>query len=619
MPLSHETDALRNYYDPEWTLPKAMRRSPQFHIDGNAEAIFLQSDNSESRYTYPALVAEMERRGRHLLALGLRKGDRAGLIVPDPEDFIITFMACSFVGVVPVPLFPPLGMGRLDGYVRDTGRALDVAGAKILLTSKKVQPILWSLVTSVPSIENLVCVESLVGPPPAGTPEPEAVTPDDVCFMQFTSGSTAAPKGVVVTHRSLGANVQGIMMHGIGLHNHRDDVSFSWLPLYHDMGLIGMTICPFTVGMNAVLLPTLNFLKRPASWMGLMDKYRGSISFAPNFAYGLSVKRTKAERVAEMDLSCVRILGAGAEPNHPGTIQTFLDHFAPGGLKPEVMLPVYGMAEATLAMSFSRREHAMRTDLVMATTYHDTGYAQPANGTHDGQVLEFVSCGWALPHHHLKIVDDDGRELPDRTCGEIVFNGPSLTAGYHENPSATGAAFTGIGLLTGDTGYMVDGELFVTGRKKDLVILNGRNYDPHSIEWAAAEVPGVRKGNVVAFSTPGRSTEELVVVCETRPEANRDAIALRVKQKIRSDFSVNPAHVLLVDPGQLPKTTSGKLQRRKTRELYIGGSLGVDGVRTIGERGQKMKVAKHVARSMVSRVRHTVRRRVSNLTGGYAR
>ena len=606
-----QTEALRNYYDPEWTLPKAMRRSPEFHEDGNAEAIFLQSDLSESRYSYPALVAEMERRGRHLLALGLRKGDRAGLVVPDPEDFILTFLACSAVGVVPVPLFPPLGMGRIDHYVRDTGRALDVAGAKILLTSKRVQPILWSLVTDVPSIQDLVCVENLVGPAPAGTPEPEEVYPDDVCFLQFTSGSTAAPKGVVVTHRSLGANVQGIMMHGIGLHLHREDVSFSWLPLYHDMGFIGMTICPFTVGMNAVLLPTLTFLKRPSTWLGLMDKYRGSISFAPNFAFGLAVKRTKPARVAEMDLSCIRMLGAGAEPNHPGTIQTFLDHFAPAGLRPEVMLPVYGMAEATLAMSFSRRDHAMRTDCVLGDRYHDEGYAEPAHGKHDGQVLEFVSCGWALPEHSVHIVDERGRKMPDRVTGEIIFNGPSVTPGYFENQAATDAAFTDIGLHTGDMGYMVDGELFVTGRKKDLVILNGRNYDPHSIEWAVAEVDGVRKGNVVAFSTPGENTEHLVVVAEVRANQDVEALRLAVSKQIRDEFSLNPYDVRLVEAGVLPKTTSGKLQRRKTREMYLDRTLGVEGVRTLGDKGTAIKVAKHVARSMMSRVRHGVRRRVS--------
>jgi len=461
-----------------------------------------------------------------------------------------------------------------------------------------------------------VTTEKFDGPAPTNVPEAEPVSPDDVCFLQFTSGSTAAPKGVVVTHRSLGANAQTLTEFGIDLTDVENDVALSWLPLYHDMGLIGMVVSPMAAGIHAVLVPTMTFIKRPACWMELMSKYKATMTFAPNFAYGLAVKRTKPEKLATFDLSRVRILGCGAEPNHPGTLRAFTDHFAPAGLKPEAILPVYGMAEATLAMTFSRNDQTLRTDVIDATVYQDDGRALSVDGEglEDGDTksLEFVSCGWALPRHSVKILDDEGQDLSDRCVGEIVFEGPSVTAGYFENPEATDKAFQPDGIRTGDLGYLVNGELFVTGRKKDLIILNGRNYDPHSIEWVAAEIPGVRKGNVICFSVPGEQSEELVIAAEIKRGEEPEALEAVVRARVREEFSLNPSAVRMMAPGTLPKTTSGKLQRRKCRQQFIEGTLGVEGVRTMGGKGQAIVLARHVARSMVSRVTHTVKRGLSS-------
>ncbi|MCB9788997.1 MAG: fatty acyl-AMP ligase [Deltaproteobacteria bacterium] len=609
-------------YDPEWTIASALVRAASgVNPDPDAGMTFLADDGSETRLRFAEVLAETQRRGRHLLALGLVKGDRVGFVVPDPMEFVLSFLGATSVGLVPVPLYPPLGMGKIDSYVRDTARTLGIAGARVLLTQKKVQPILWSLVDAVPSLERLVCTESLTGPAPKVGLVPD-VTPDDVAFLQFTSGSTAAPKGVVVTHRSLGANAWSIMVPGLQT-DIETDVAVSWLPLYHDMGLIGFVISPLVIPISAVFMPTMSFIKHPTRWVEALSRHRGTITFAPNFAYGLATRRTSAEKVAKLDLSQVRVLGAGAEPNHPGTLRGFVEHFAPAGLRPEAMMPVYGMAEATLAMAFSRLDQPLRVDRIDAATYQADGRAIPVTG---GDIepdarrvagaegsLEHVSCGFVFPDHDIVIMDEEGRELPERTVGEIVFRGASVAAGYFENEEATARAFREDGLRTGDLGYLAGGELFVTGRKKDLIILNGRNYDPQSIEWVAAEVDGVRRGNVVAFSRRGEATEELIVVAEVRRGTDEEAVTGELRRRLREDLALNPADVLLCPPGTLPKTTSGKLQRARAAQQYLAGTLGTEGVRTLGERGARLTVAKHVARSMVSRVRHSVRHRASTL------
>ena len=237
----------------------------------------------------------------------------------------------------------------------------------------------------------------------------------------------------------------------------------------------------------------------------------------------------------------------------------------------------------------------------------------PADQRAGRNTVEFVSCGWAFPYHTVRIVDDEGRTLPDRKVGEIVFTGPSVAAGYFENPEATQKSFRDDGLRTGDLGYIVDGEIFVTGRKKDLIILNGRNYDPQSIEWVVADVDGIRMGNVIAFSRPSNNTEELVIVAETKTGGDIEKMVNEVRTRIRENFQMNPADVVLLPAGALPKTTSGKLQRQKARQQYLDGTLGVEGVRTMGEKGAKLTLARHFAQSTLSRVRHAVVKRASGL------
>jgi len=563
---------------------------------------FQDMKGEETRFGFEKLAEETARRGAALQALGLSKGDRFGLIVIEPEDFVLTFLSALRVGIVPVPLYPPLSFGALDAYAERTARVLELSGARVLVASSRLQNILWSLVDQVTNLDRLVKVEELR----EGTELADRVEihPDDLAFLQYTSGSTADPKGVMVTHRSLVANAQGIMVHG--LQTTHDDVGVSWLPLYHDMGLIGFVISPVIHGVSVVFIPTIRFIKRPSCWMETVHRHRGTISFGPNFSYALAARKAKEEQLNRWDLTSLRVLGCGAEPIQPETMRAFTELFHTRCNMPKAaIMPAYGMAESTLAISLKTAPEVMVTHHVHLERFQEEGAVEaPVEGE---LAVEHVSCGVPFPGHQVVVMDLEGNTLGERREGELCLKGPSVTPGYFENPEATAAAFRDGWLHTGDLGYLRDGQVYVTGRIKDLIILNGRNLHPQQIEWAAAEVDGVRKGNVVAFSRPGATSEEVVVALETRNE-DHAALSDLVKRAVRKEISVSPAEVICLAPGTLPKTSSGKLQRRKTRAQYLDGRLGLDGNRTVGANGSKRVIARHVARSVWSRAKSALTR-----------
>src|SRR5712672_880666 len=426
--------------------------------------------------SFDQLRLEALRRASHLRAMGLVKGDRLALVIPEGEDFIPTFLAALWLGVVPVPLYPPVSLGKLDAFMDALVGILNVARPKALVTSERVGKVLWSAVGKVTTLERVVLTSELRADVPLIDPPPHPAD-EDIAFLQFTSGSTSAPKGVMVTHGNLIANSKAIMHDG--LQWRPGDVTVSWLPLYHDMGLIGMVLCPIVVHMPAVYIPTLSFIKNATLWMETIHKHRGTLTFAPNFAYALVTKRAKPEQIARWDLSRMRAFGCGAEPINPDTMRAFVAAFARAGLRPTALMPSYGMAEATLAMSFSRLGEPFRTDRIDAEPYHGDPKATPV--TNGAAVLEVVNCCRPFPGHEISVQDEEGRILPDRHVGELCFRGPSVTAGYWENPEATKAAFRDGWLRTGDLGYLDAGEVFVSGRIKDILIVNGRNYHPQVI------------------------------------------------------------------------------------------------------------------------------------------
>src|SRR6266404_5639035 len=522
-----------------------------------------------------------QRRAAHYAAAGLRRGDRVALVIPEGEHFVPAFLGALWGGLIPVPLYPPVSLGKLDVFMDSLVGILNVATPRVLVTTDRVGKVLWSAVGRIPSIEKVIRTEDLASEPGGELPPAAHLLDEEVAFLQFTSGSTALPKGVMVTHGSLAANCKAIIVDGLESGNGRADMAVSWLPLYHDMGLIGFVLSPLCYRIPTALIPTL--------------------SFAPNFAYALVTKRAKPEQIARWDLSSMRAFGCGAEPINPDTMRAFVKAMTPAGLRPEALLPCYGMAEATLAMSFVPLDEPLRTDLIDSERYHGESKAVPvSNGS---AFLEVVNCGRTFPGHQVVAQDEQGRILPDRAVGEHCFRGPSVSGGYWKNPEATKAAFRDGWLHTGDLGYLVGGEVFVSGRIKDILIVNGRNYHPQRIEWLVDEIPGVRRGSAVVFTRPGAASEEIVVAAESRTQ-DFAAVKAEIVARVSEEFQLAVSDVALVPPGTLPKTSSGKLQRRKTREQYLKGSLGRSG------RGgsSRLAVAKHLALSLVGRARHEVRK-----------
>ncbi len=574
---------------------------------------FLDRDQKELFLSWDALRGEAMRRAAHFRSHGLKKGDRVAMVLPDGEDFVPTFLGAVWAGLVPVPLYPPLSLGKLDSY-RDTLESiLGKAEPTHLVTNAKLQQVLWAGLTQVKTLKGVISAEELKGPAPEGQSQDAAiVTDDDLAFLQFTSGSTSTPKGVAVTHGNLRANAWAIMVDGLKTDSAVDH-GVSWLPLYHDMGLIGFVIAPMFHKVQVTFIPTMAFVRNATLWLETIHRVRGTISFAPNFAYALATKRAKSEQLAKWDLSSMKAFGCGAEPINSGTMKAFVEKFSAAKLKPQALIPCYGMAEATLAISFIGLDEELSTDVVDTDAYQKLRVAEPAHVSllETGRAQEFVNCGKTFPGHEVAVFDDEGKRLPDRRLGELQVRGPSIAKGYFRDADATERTFGNGWLKTGDLGYVVNGNVYITGRKKDLIIINGRNYDPQRIEWLVDDLPQVRKGSTVAFSRPGAASEELIVVVESRVEARSnevEALKEQIRQKVVEQLQLSPADVVVCPVGSLPKTSSGKLQRSKSRQQYLDGTVGKEGNRSLGANGEKLVLARHVALSFLGRSRHRARR-----------
>jgi fatty-acyl-CoA synthase len=529
---------------------------------------FYGTDRQERYFAYEDLEAEAHRRAAHLAALGLAKGDRVALVLPEPHEFVLSFLGATVAGIVPVPIYPRASFKGVEGYADTVAHIVRTSGARVLLSMERMSPIVDKLADRETGLSRVVMVpEAFEGPTPAFEPPP--VDPGDLCFLQFTSGSTSRPKGVIVSHTNLVANATAFLgPHGL---DRRDsDVGVSWLPLYHDMGLIGFILGTLICDIPVVILPTESFARAPRLWLETLHKHRGTITYAPNFAYQLAAKRVRPRDLAELDLSSVRVAGCGAEPIRAQTLREFADTLAPTGFDARAFLPSYGMAESTLAITFHEVGTPMVTDVVDADAMK-RGEAEPA-GPATRTRLEVVSCGRPFPGHDLEIRSENDAPLGDRQVGEIVVRGPSVSAGYFRNPEATAEGYRDGWLRTGDLGYRVDGNVYVCGRAKDLIIIRGANHYPQDIEWVAADVPNVRRGNVVAFSVMRDGIEQLVVVAEGN---SGDAAGLRatIAHRVNEELGLAPWHVAIVPVGTLPKTSSGKAQRQKTKRMFEDGDL----------------------------------------------
>ena len=522
--------------------------------------VFVRSNGTERLVSFHDIATEAERRAGHLAARGLRKGDRVAMVLPEGEEFVLSFLGALFAGVVPVPIYPQLTFKNIEAYHDTVAHIARASGASLLLTTAATRPFVEPALARVDTLRSITTVDELTGN--VGHVDAQ-VAPTDLAFLQFTSGSTSRPKGVMVTHGNLAANAEAFMLHGLD----RDpavDKGVSWLPLFHDMGLIGFVVGPLFTNIPCVFLPTASFVRAPRLWLEKIHEHRGTITYAPNFAYALVAKRLKDRDIEGLDLSCLRVAGCGAEPIQARALRDFAARLAPAGFDARAFLPSYGMAEATLAITFAPLRDGLKTDV------NDAGH-------------ELVDCGRAFPGHELAIVDDRGCRLAERQVGQIVTRGPSITGGYFEEPELTAQTYRtlpGEGpepwLHTGDLGYLAGGRLFICGRVKDIVIVRGRNYYPSDIEWAVSEhlgrTAGLRRGSVVAFGVDVDGEEQLVVCCEgtsTEAPAIREAAATCVA----AQFGLTVLEVVVAPLASLPRTSSGKPQRRKTREMFADGTL----------------------------------------------
>jgi fatty-acyl-CoA synthase len=555
------------------TLASALDRLPSGEARGFR---FYGADRQERYFPYEAMRAEAHRRAAFLAALGCEKGDCVALVIPENHEFVLTFLGASVGGFVPVPIFPRATFKGADQYVDTLEHIVKASHAKAVVCMQQNREVVDALKAR-EGLASLAIIDTETGfSGAAPTFHPPVITQDDLCFLQFTSGSTSKPKGVMVKHGNLVANTTAFLGPA-GLARTPDDVGVSWLPLFHDMGLIGFVLGTLIVDLPVVLMPTPSFARMPRMWLELITKHRGTITYAPNFAYQLVTKRTTEKDLAQLDLSSLRVAGCGAEPIRARTLIEFAEKFRPAGFRSEALLPSYGMAESCLAITFHPRGREMVVDRVDPAEMK-RGRAVPvalSSATEraaSDEALELVGCGIPFPGHELAIIDEQGQPVGERVVGQIVSKGPSVTEGYYENREASDESFKSGWLHTGDLGYVADGQLFICGRVKDLIILNGANHYPQDLEWAASDIDGVRRGNVVAFSVMKDGVEQLVIAAEGN---SGDTARLRseIAEAIQRSFGLTPSHVAICGVGALPKTSSGKAQRRKTREMWERGEL----------------------------------------------
>lgn len=520
--------------------------------------------------------AELLRRGllcaQAFRKSGLNPGDRFGLITRRSLDFAVAFVGAVLAGIVPVPQFPPYSMGGTEAYLERVAAVTEAAGISQIYADADLLERLSLLagLTSSPLGLNVIPTPTASSGGPPVLP-PRRPCPDDVVYLQFTSGSTGVPKGVPVTHAMLVANVRGIER---AVNVRPDDRGVSWLPLHHDMGLVGFLLSPLLIPRPVRLLSPMRFATHPGSWLESIHETRATVTQAPTFAFDVAVRRATQEQLARWDLSCLRLVGCGAEPIRADVLRRFSELFGERcGLRPEVITPMYGLAEATVAVTISSCESVMNVDTIDLDYLRDNGKARLRASGASTPTMDVVGCGQPIEGMEVRILRADASIAAEREQGAILVRGCSVAAAYYgagKLPIANGW------LSTGDLGYKVDGELYITGREKDLVILRGHNYHPQVIEWAAAGAEGVRRDGVVAFAEQGAATERLVVAVERDLAGVLDdtLLARVVQNKIRRALGFGAAQIVVLAPGRLPRTSSGKLRRCQTRDLYLRRELG---------------------------------------------
>jgi 1-acyl-sn-glycerol-3-phosphate acyltransferase len=544
----------------------------EMHLQRRPEQIQIRllANGQEREITYAGLAVAARRIAAGILDAGLDAHATIAIMLPTCQDYYSTFFGVLLAGCIPVPIYPPARPGQIEDHLTRHAGILENARASLLISFAEAKRAAHLLRTRVPSIRKVVSASDLAsGGEPAALPH---VNAGDIAFLQYTSGSTGNPKGVVLTHANLLANLRSI---GKQMRPAPEDVVVSWLPLYHDMGLIGTWLGSFYYALPLVAMAPQRFLARPGEWLRAIHRFRGTLSASPNFGYELCVNRIPEAELDAIDLSSWRLAMNGAEPVSSETMRRFIDRFARCGFRRQAMAPVYGLAEATLAVTFPPLNRGPLGESIDRAAFMTRGEAVETNSA---DALHVVGCGMPLPDTEVRIVGTGDAELPDRREGQIEFRGPSATSGYYRNAGETRQLLHNGWLRTGDLGYLAGRELFVTGRARDMIIRAGRHFYPQEIEECVSGVEGIRKGCVAVFGVRDvrAQTERLVVVAETREtdDARRRRITSAVRSKTVEICGAPPEEVLLVPPHTVLKTSSGKIRRSAVRDLYERRKLG---------------------------------------------
>jgi 1-acyl-sn-glycerol-3-phosphate acyltransferase len=572
--------------------------------------IVLQDDDgNEHTVTYAMLDEAGRTLAAGLIERGLEPGGAVAIMLPTSVEYFYSFVGTLLAGGIPVPIYPPARASQIEDHLGRHAGILSNARVEFLITVPQAKPLALLLRPRVDTLAHVVTPAELMRPGASAAPHP--ATAQDIAMLQYTSGSTGSPKGVILTHANLLTNIRAM---GRALRVNPSDVFVSWLPLYHDMGLIGAWMGSLVYGFKYPVMSPLAFLARPERWLWAIHRHGGTLSGGPNFCYELCLRRIEDADIKGLDLGTWRFAFNGAEPVSPETIAAFSRRFAAWGFKPEAMAPVYGLAEATLGVSFPPPARGPRIDRVKRDVFTRTARAVPA-AEDDADALAFVACGYPIPGHQVRVVDARGNELAEREEGRVQFFGPSVTSGYYRNPEATRELLRDGWMDTGDYGYIAEGEIYITGRVKDIIIRAGRNISPYELEEAVGALPGIRKGCVAVFGArdAASGTERIVVLAETRETdpAARAQLTARINELAVSLIGMPVDEVVLAPPQSVLKTSSGKIRRAASREAYLQGG-------GTGSRAVWLQVVRLAGLALLPQLRRSLRAVMDRLYGAYA-
>ncbi len=549
---------------------KSLAEAMDYAAQGSTGCNFYNSRGKlQSVLPYSELRSKSLDLACRLHSLALPRGSRIALVAETHPDFLALFFACQYAGLVPVPLPAAVHLGGKQAFVGHLKAMLvDCKASAAFAPDNFIE-----FLTEAAQDLSLACVGTLEAfqelPRAESQPEPSDI--DELAYIQYTSGSTRFPRGTMITQRAVLNNLAGILQYGVQIR--RGDRFLSWLPYYHDMGLVGLILGPVVSQLSVDYLGTRDFAMRPRLWLNLMSRNQATISFSPPFGYALCARRLHASDVEKLDLSHWRVAGVGAEMIRPSWLNRFARALEPAGFPRTAFLPCYGMAECSLAVSFAPLGQGLEVDMLDSEALAEKRLATPVSeGDETPRVTEFVNCGRPLPEYEVEIRDSQGKVLPERQCGIIHLRGPSVMTGYFDNPEASKAALCDNGWLnTGDVGYRAGDSLFITGRAKDLLIINGRNVWPQDLEYMAEQQPEVRPEDASAFSIPSEDGGEvavLVVQCREQDPFKQADLVERLKHRIQAEFGI-ACLIELVPPHTLPRTSSGKLSRSEARRDFM--------------------------------------------------